>query len=184
MGQALLLTGRPGVGKTTVIRAVLAHLGDRAGGFYTEEVREAGRRTGFRLVAVGRDVPSSGVLASVSISGPQRVGKYGVHLDDLERVGVASLRRALAEPRVSVLVIDEIGKMELFAASFREVVLEALASSKPVLATVMARPEPWVDGIKARSGVTVVEVTMANRQAMPDRILRWLESVQEAEPSG
>jgi nucleoside-triphosphatase len=145
-------------------------LGARAGGFYTQEIRERGQRTGFRLVAL--DGPT-GILASVNISSPHRVGSYRVDLDDLERVGVGALRRAVDRPDITVAVIDEIGKMELFSAAFREAVQEALESSMTVLATVMARPQPWVDAIKARPDVTVVEVTTANRQAMPDWILRW-----------
>jgi nucleoside-triphosphatase len=163
MGKAFLLTGRPGVGKTTVIRAVAARLGAEAGGFYTQEVREGGRRTGFRLIAL--DGPE-GILASVNNPSPFRVGKYGVHLQDLERVGVEALWRAVEQPHVSVVVIDEIGKMELFSPAFREATLAALDSPKAVLATVMAGSEPWVDAIKARSDVTVIEVTLANRQTL------------------
>ena len=169
--KALLLTGRPGIGKTTVIRAVVARLGSRAGGFYTEEIREGGRRTGFRLVAV--DGPR-GTLASVSSSSRCRVGRYGVHLDDLEQIGVAALRRAVDQPQVAVVVVDEIGKMELFSPAFREAVLAALASPKPVLATVMAGSSPWVDAIKERPDAVLVEVTLANRQALLDQVLRWL----------
>ncbi len=175
MGQALLLTGCPGVGKTTVIRSVVARLGACAGGFYTEEVRERGRRTGFRLIALDG---STGVLASVDTRSPARVGKYRVCLEDLERVGVAALRRAVERADLSVVVVDEIGKMELFSAAFREAVLLALESPKPVLATVMARPQPWVDAVKARADVSVVEVTLDNRQAMPEQILDWLHGVQ------
>jgi nucleoside-triphosphatase len=171
LARALLLTGRPGVGKTTAIHQALAGLHDvRAGGFYTQEVRHQGRRTGFRLIAL--DGPL-GMLASVNTSGRYRVGKYRVHLDDLERVGVAALERAIADPDVSLLVVDEIGKMELFSSAFRQAVLAALASPKPVLGTVMRGTEPWVEAIKARPDVTVVEITPANRQAMPRRILRW-----------
>jgi nucleoside-triphosphatase len=177
VGRALFLAGRPGVGKTTVIRAVAARLGARAGGFYTEEVREEGQRTGFRLVAL--DGPA-GMLASVNRSGRYRVSKYRVHLDELEGIGVEALVRALDEPRVEVIVVDEIGKMELLSPAFREAVEEALASAKLVLATVMDRPQPWVDAIKARPDVTLLEVTIANRQAMPDRVLRWLQAMQEA----
>jgi nucleoside-triphosphatase len=173
VGRALLLTGRPGVGKTTVIRAVAGRLGSRAGGFYTAEVREAGRRTGFEIVAL--DGPR-GWLAGVNISSPHRVSKYGVCLHDLEQIGVAALRRATARPEVAVVVIDEIGKMELVSAAFREAVLAALDSPKSVLATVMAASQPWVSAIKARPGVVLVEITPANRQALPGRIVReWLE---------
>ena len=177
MGQALFLTGRPGVGKTTVIRTVVARLRGKAGGFYTEEIREGGGRTGFRLVALDGPV---GTLASVNISSPVRVGKYGVHLHDLEEVGVKALWRAVEQPDVSVLVIDEIGKMELASRAFREAVLAALDGPKVVLATVMARSHPWVDRVKATTGVELVEVTLANRQALPERILGWLSQLQGA----
>jgi nucleoside-triphosphatase len=173
VAHTLLLTGRPGVGKTTIIRSVVARLGVRAGGFYTAEVRKQGRRTGFRLVAL--DGPE-GLLASVNRDSPHRVGRYGLHVQDLERVGVEALRRAVTQPGVAVVVIDEIGKMELFSAAFRDVVLEALESPKAVLATVTAASEPWVNALKRRGDVTLIEVTPANRQAMPDRVLCWLQS--------
>jgi len=175
MGQAFLLTGRPGVGKTTVIRTVVDHLKGGAGGFYTEEIRERGQRTGFRLVAFGPGTDRIGTLAGVNIPSPYRVGKYRVHLQDLERVGVRALRQAVEQPNVSVVVIDEIGKMELFSPAFREAVLAALASPKPVLAAAMTAPQPWVDAIKSRSNVLLVEVTLANRQGLSEQILRWLD---------
>ena len=171
MGQALLLTGGPGVGKTTIIRKVVARLSVRAGGFYTEEVRGRGRRTGFRLVTLDG---ATGLLASVNIRSPYSVGKYKVHLDDLEQVGVESLRRAVEQPDVSVVVVDEIGKMELFSEAFRQVVLAALDSAKPVLATVMFHPHPWADAVKARSDAILIEVTPENRRMLPAQVFHWL----------
>ena len=176
MGRTFLLTGRPGVGKTTIIQAVIARLGTSAGGFYTQEIREHGQRTGFRLVALDG---ASGMLAGVNISSPCRVGKYGVHLRDLEQVGVEALRRAVERPEVAVVVIDEIGRMELCSPAFGKAVTAALDSPKTVLATVMARSHPWVDAVKARPKVTLVEVTLANRQALPEQILHWLQQTPE-----
>jgi len=189
MGRAILLTGRPGVGKTTVIRKVLARWEGGAGGFYTEEIREEGRRTGFRLVTLDG---ARGILASVNISSPYRVGKYGVDLHDLEEVGVEALNRAVEQAGVSLLVvdeahrsrrgpsrmdlivIDEVGRMELFSPAFREAVERALGSPKLVLGTVMAGSHPWVDAIKARPEVNLVEVTTLNRSTLPEQILRGL----------
>jgi len=167
------------VGKTTVIRAVARLLGDRAAGFYTEELREEGRRTGFRLVAFGAGPVRTGMLASVNTSSRYRVGRYGVHIRDLERVGVASLRRAVREPDITAVIVDEIGKMELFSTAFRDAVESALASPKRVVATAMTGSQPWVDAIKARAGVTLVEVTKSNRDTMPARVLAWLGNTQE-----
>ena len=89
-------------------------------------------------------------------------------------MGVEALQRAIGQPEVSLLVIDEIGKMELFSQSFREAVLAALDSPKLVLGTIMARPHPWVDVIKARPEVSLVEVTTLNRGTLPEEILRGL----------
>lgn len=173
MGPALLLTGRPGVGKTTVIRAVIDRSGLYAGGFLTEEMREGGRRVGFRLIALDRSIEAA-TLADVNSASPHRVGKYGINLDELERVGVAALWRAIEEPSAGLIVIDEIGKMELFSGQFCAAVEASLESPKPVLASVMLGRQHWVDALKARPDVTLVQITTANRHEMPERALRWL----------
>ena len=75
-GGVLLLTGVPGIGKTTVIRRVADRLkGRRIGGFYTEEIREQGDRRGFRLVRFDR---TARVIAHVDFPRVHRIGKYGV----------------------------------------------------------------------------------------------------------
>lgn len=162
MAQAWLLTGRPGVGKTTCLRRALERLGRPAGGFFTEELRARGGRVGFALVTLdGRRA----IFAHVHHRGGPRVGKYGVDLDALDRVGVPAVRAAIEAGRL--VVIDEIGKMELASAAFREVVEAALGSSVPVLGTILAAPHPWADRIKASPGATLVEVTRENRDALP-----------------
>ena len=176
MAPTLLLTGCPGVGKTTIIQAAIARLGGGAGGFYTVEIREEGRRTGFRLVAVGAGPPQDGILASVHSTGRYRVGRYGVNVDELERVGVEAVLNALGDARLTVIVIDEIGKMELLSSRFRSAVMAAVQSPKPLVATAMSRREPWLDAIKTRSDVTQIEVTPANRKTVPALVLSWLGS--------
>ena len=178
MGRALLLTGRPGVGKTTrmgtsdVIQAVAEALGDRAGGFYTEEIRGTGKRTGFRLVTLdGQEA----VMSHVNLRGQgrPRVGRYGVDVGAIERVGVAALRQAMQERRI--VVVDEIGKMELFCGPFKDVVLQAVGGPYTVIATAMAKPNPWVAGLLCLPQVEVWEVTTKNRNEMTEKVLRWLE---------
>lgn len=170
MGRMILLAGRPGVGKTTVIKQVVDMLGGEAGGFYTEEIRQGGRRLGFRIITLEGE---EGVLAHVDIKGAPRVSKYGVNLKDLEKVGVAALKRAIEERRY--VVIDEIGKMELYSQEFRRAVVGALESEKTVLGTVMAGPHPWVDALRARPQVTVLTITERNREGIAQRILEMLQ---------
>lgn len=171
MGRTLLLTGRPGIGKTTVIRKVAATLGPRAGGFYTEEIRGPGGRKGFRLVTLDGEET---VIAHVDLKGEgrPRVGRYGVDVEAIDRVGVAALRRAMEQGRI--VVVDEIGKMELFCGSFKDTVLQAVSGPYTVLATIMAHPNPWADALKALPGITLWEVTEKNRDHLPEQVLQWL----------
>ena len=171
MGRTILLAGRPGVGKTTVIKEVVERLGGRAGGFYTAEIRKRGRRQGFKIITLDGQ---EGILSHVNIKGLPRVSKYGVNLKDLEEIGVAALRRAGAE--ANCIVVDEIGKMELFSEGFRKVVMEAIESEKVVLGTVMAARHPWVEALKALPQVSVLEVTLDNRDKMAPLVMEMLES--------
>jgi nucleoside-triphosphatase len=72
-------------------------------------------------------------------------------------------------------VVDEIGKMELFCAPFKEAISEAIAGPCPVVATAMARSNPWVDALKAQPTVTVWMVTVYNRDGLAERALRWID---------
>jgi nucleoside-triphosphatase len=110
----------------------------------------------------------------VDIKGPPRVSRYGVNLRDLEQIGVAALRRAVAES--DYVVVDEIGKMELFSDEFRQTVTEAIRSDKAVVGTVMKSGNRWVDELKNLSGVTVLEVTPENREQMVPQVMELLQS--------
>ena len=172
MGRTLLLTGRPGIGKTTVIKAVAEVLGNRAGGFTTEEMHGPGGRAGFRLATLDGQ---AAVMAHTNLRGKgrPRVGRYGVDVGAIERIGVAALRLAMQERRV--VIIDEIGKMELFCGPFKDIVLRAVGGPHAVIATVMVKPNPWVDALKAMPQVEGWEVTAQNRDGMAERVLRWLD---------
>jgi nucleoside-triphosphatase len=169
MKQTRLLTGRPGVGKTTLIRQAISGTARIAGGFYTREIRAGTQRQGFEIVTL--DGPTA-ILSHVDFHSPHRVGKYGVNVDNLNSLGVAALRRAIEE--CELVVVDEIGKMELFSLPFRESVLEAIKSGKKVLGTIMLQPHPWADQIKRDARVEVLTVTRASRQHVQELVQAWL----------
>jgi nucleoside-triphosphatase len=173
--QVYLLTGRPGTGKTSLIKQAIAGMRGKAGGFYTEEIRSGGVREGFRLVTLDGQHT---ILAHVDIHSPYRVSKYGVDIASLDRVGVSALNQAAKE--CELVVVDEIGKMELFSANFREAIWQIINSGKKVLGTIMFQANPWADAVKHQPQVNLVEVTRANHQRVLEEILAWLEADQSS----
>lgn len=161
MAPKILLTGVPGVGKTTVARKVAEMLGHAAGGFYTEETREKGKRTGFDIITLdGRRA----ALSRANKKSRYRVGKYGVDVESIEHIAVPAIEHAIAERKV--IIIDEIGKMELFSEKFRESVTNAFNAPNPVLAVIMLKPHPFADSIKQRTDTRIIEVTVSNRDSI------------------
>jgi nucleoside-triphosphatase len=162
----LLITGRPGSGKTTLIKRVLEKLSQPAGGFYTEEIREHGTRVGFKIVTLdGQEA----VLAHVDFTAPERVSKYGLDLRGLEKIGVNAIHAAMKARQL--IVIDEIGPMEIRSATFRDAVIEALDSDNPVLATIFARPLPFTEKLKRRHDVTLIELRPDNRTKLVSQLV-------------
>ncbi len=169
-GGNLFVTGKPGVGKTTLIERVLSSLGVEVAGFFTREIRERGSRVGFSIASLSG---VTGVLAHVDLDTPYRVGRYGVNRSDLERVGVQAIEEGVRG--APLVVMDEIGRMELCSPRFRAAVEHALDSEATVFGTIQDRSNPFLDGIRARPDVTVLRVTEGNRDDMADPIVRVLE---------
>jgi nucleoside-triphosphatase len=168
-----LLTGHPGVGKTTIIKKALEKLKLPAGGFYTEEIREDGLRKGFAIVTLSG---FKGVLAHRNFKSRYKVGEYGVGVYTLNRIGVKEIQMCLMEKKV--IVIDEIGKMELLSPQFQAVVEKALDADNPVLGTITLARHPFAQKVKARDDVTIIEVTKENRDEVFKSLAKDLKKVK------
>ena len=160
MKPKVLLTGRPGCGKTTLIKRVVNELALPAGGFYTEEIRQSGQRVGFKIITLDGE---EAALAHVDYT-KQRVGKYEIDLHALESIGTEAIRIAVQARQL--VVIDEIGPMEIRSRIFCDVANEALDSGKPILGTITARSFPFTNRIKKRHDVTLIEVRPNNREQL------------------
>uniref|UniRef100_A0A3Q1GAN2 Nucleoside-triphosphatase, cancer-related n=1 Tax=Acanthochromis polyacanthus TaxID=80966 RepID=A0A3Q1GAN2_9TELE len=174
MFKHVFLTGPPGVGKTTLVQKAceaLVSSGVGVEGFYTEEVREGGRRVGFDVVTVTGE---RGHLSRISASHGGReymVGQYVVDLPSFENLALplfrnTSTRWAFCSSDGSsrkVFVIDEIGKMELFSQSFIRAVRKTLDSSScTILGTIpipKGKPLGLVEEVRSRRDVKVFTVT-------------------------
>jgi nucleoside-triphosphatase len=163
------ITGRPGVGKTTLIERVLALVPATVGGFLTKEVRKCGHRVGFSLVdlATGEEC----LFARAQAAGDTQVGRYAVDVGAIERVGVPAILRAI-ETR-DLVVIDEIAPMELRAPGFAAAVEKALACDKALLiATHAHATHPVAD--RARQELHLVRVRLGNRDSLVETVAALL----------
>ena len=161
----VLLTGRPGIGKTTLIKRLIEATPLSKGGFYTEEVREKGQRVGFSLTTLDG---KKSLLAHIRIKSPYRVGRYGVDIDTFEAIGVESIIKAISDNKL--IIVDEIGRMELFSKKFRDVVLQALKTGR-VVATIKKGKGYFIDEIKSRKDVKVIEMNLENRETLSSKIV-------------
>jgi nucleoside-triphosphatase len=164
----LLLTGPPQCGKTTAVRRVVERFPGKAAGFYTREVREGGSRVGFEIVTLKGEIAW---LSHVDFPGPLRVGKYGVDLTGLHRVGLPALTPA---PGVDLIVVDEVGKMECLSPRFVAAMERLWSAPVALLVTVAERGGGFMAQIKRKPGASLITVTPANRDDLPEIILKMI----------
>lgn len=170
MPPRLLVEARPGAGKTTAFRRLaklLRESGTTVTGFTTEEIRERGRRVGFSVESLEGEPET---LAHVNLPGPPRVGRYGVDLEAFERVALPALRASPGD----VVLIDELGKMELASETFRVEVEEIFDRQVALAATLQVARHPFTDGLRRRPGIEVIRLTAGNRDALPQHLAEVL----------
>ncbi len=170
-GKILLLTGVPGVGKTTVVRKVVERLPkQRLGGFYTAEIRVEGVRQGFELITFQG---TKRIIAHVDFPKEHQVGKYSVDVAAID----ASAATALAvENDIELYLVDEIGKMECLSGVFIAAMNRLLASGKQVVATIAKKGGGYIEQIKQRGDIELWELTKENRDRMPEVVVAWLKN--------
>ena len=168
----VLITGSPGVGKTTLIKSLCEDL-NKCSGFYTEELRQGGKRTGFDIVTLDGSTRAPLARVNTSVKGP-KVGQYTVIISDFELLAQKSLNSKSIESSQYV-IIDEIGKMENFSSKFQGMVRKIFESdSKHIIATIPMKNEGigLVKEIVNRSDTEIIEVTKDNRDFIKDIILQ------------
>lgn len=164
----ILLTGKPRSGKTTLLKKIITHL-DNCGGFYTEEILEDNQRTGFKIKTLdGKEA----ILAHQKIKSNFHLGRYGINLKDLEGLAVKAIEEAI--DKKEIIIIDEIGPMELFSQKFKKVVNKAFASGKRIIGVIHRKNTEFLDNLKNRKDVVLFEVSLDNQQEILKKVLSFI----------
>lgn len=170
----IFLTGEPGIGKTTIIKKLVDLFKDKVIGFWTEEFRDSktGKRLGFKVITTDGKTTT---LASKSLSSPFKVGSYGVNIEDFEEVVIPLLEKAIKRKN-KIIIIDEIGKMELFSEKFINSVKKIVFSKEfNIIATIPLKDvHPVVGSIRKLKEGNLIEITVENRDRIPDYIYNLL----------
>ena len=177
------ITGLPGAGKTHTLRKVVEMLemeGIKVGGMITDGIIENGAKVGFMV----QDLltKEEGVLARLDMQSEVKFLDYGVDMDSLNNIGVAAIMRSIDD--AEVIVIDEVGKLEVESKHFIEAVKEALEADKPLLLTLHKKSRnPLLQDIRRRDDVRILEVTPTNKNILPYKIIPLIKEELNSKPN-
>ncbi|MCM8787036.1 MAG: AAA family ATPase, partial [Candidatus Omnitrophica bacterium] len=160
----LLLTGKPACGKTTLIKDILPRFSNIRG-FFTEEIKENNQRMGFKIITL---TGKESIFAHKNFVSSYNVGNYKIDIDVFNFIAVTELKEAL-ESKSKVIIIDEIGRMELFSEEFRKICLE-IFDKKKVLGTISLTDHPFINLIKNRKDVYILELNRENFSQIKEEV--------------
>ena len=169
MALKIAITGPPGVGKSTVAKKVveLYETHSTVGGILTRDRRLKGKRIGFEIIDIASGL--QGQLADLWGKGP-RVGHYRVNLEDLENIGLRALETART---LELIVVDEVGPMELQSDKIIQAIENVIASEKAILAVVkLGYTHPLAQRILRT--FKLITVTRENRDLLSAEIVKEL----------
>lgn len=171
----VILTGGPGVGKSTLLRRVIDKYNNKVG-FTTTEVWEGKNRLGFEVYTSAEDKQTITSTTNVTNDTNNKVGKYYVDINKLDNM-LLEIHKYTSN---DLLYIDEIGSMQLLCPSFKSMCLDYLDSDNRCIATIKltntdSKFSKFIKEIKSREDVTLIEVTKDNRDLLLETILKLLE---------
>ncbi len=166
------ITGMPNVGKTETLKKIIGFL-EKAGyvseGMITESIMKDDKRIGFQVVDY--QTKEKKIFAHIDFEDKEHVGKYGVDTDALDEIGIPAIEKAISNEEIHIIIIDEIGKMEMLSERFCEAVVAALDCDKPILITLHKKSRtPLLQDVRRRDDIRILEVTPVNRNLLPYKI--------------
>ena len=171
------ITGMPNVGNTDTLLKIIKSLeehGYKVAGMITEPIVENNKTIGFYVT--NWTTRERKIFAHVDYENKEKVGKFGVDITALEEIGVPAIEKAILDNTINIIIIDEIGKMEMLSEKFCEMVIEALDSDKPIMVTLHKKSRtPLLQDVRRRDDIRILEVTPVNRNLLPYKIEKIME---------
>ncbi|MHA1836019.1 MAG: NTPase [Candidatus Odinarchaeia archaeon] len=169
----ILITGPPKSGKTTLIREIINEIPQQnIIGFYTEEIREKGMRVGFKICSLNGQ---SMILATVKENFQPKIGKYSVYVKNVNRL-VKNLETELNKKHYKLIIIDEIGKMELLSNQFKNFIRKLIRSNN-VLGTIKLHDCDFTRKIKSSENVKIHYLNKSNKNTLKTKILQEIKNL-------
>jgi nucleoside-triphosphatase len=169
----ILITGKPRSGKTTLIKNILTSIPKLSyGGFFTEEIKENNIRVGFKIrTTYGEEA----IMASQDFKSKFHIAKYGINIAAIDTIGMSSLQRAAKEK--DIIVIDEIGKMEMCSKRFIGAVHELfLKTDKTIIATIpISTSIPLINELKTQKDVRIFDTRIDSIDNIKNACLELLK---------
>ena len=170
--KKILIRGKPGIGKTSVIKKLLPKLEEKIEnivGFYTEEKREFNKRTGFDIVEInGERIP----LARIDSPKRTKIGRYGVFVENIDIVSERFLKRVrYCKHKSTIFIVDEFGKMEFLSLRFVELTKEIFTKDCNLIGTIPVYPIKYLQPFLT-SDIHLLEINQYNRDLIPAEILK------------
>lgn len=168
----ILITGAPGCGKTTLIKKVAESISIPYCGFFTAEIRRQGKRVGFEIESFSA---AKAVMSHVDTKSPYKVGRYGVDIESINRIAIPEMETAIS--RKQLLIIDEIGKMELCSEKFKNLITQVFRTNIPFIGTILFRGHPFCEDLKRFAGTEILTLARGNFETSYERTTSWLKKL-------
>lgn len=167
----ILITAKPRTGKSTLIQKLMNQIGiANCIGFYTEEIKENNLRIGFKLKLMdGREE----LLALAGMNSEIKIGRYGIDIKRFEETCIPMLKQALDGKKV--IIIDEIGPMQVVSQDFRDMLLQLADKNCNAFGTIFYESFPWIDDFKLHKNVQLIELNIENRDNIVYDLINIIE---------
>ncbi|MEG2338680.1 MAG: nucleoside-triphosphatase, partial [Clostridium sp.] len=170
----ILLTGHPGVGKTTLLYKIIERLNLSIGGFkvdrYINQIGSTETKT-FILSSLFNGIDNFKIA---KVRSTDSSFDMNIFPEEFEKASIAIINRSIMER--DVIVLDEIGVMESNSPLFKQSIIDSFESPKLVIGILKGRDAPFLNSIRNRDDVDIINVTCENRSSLLQTILDMLQN--------